>query len=74
LAHTDWRRWAGRTFLHDQISLFSARQSGDARGLCRLPLIAVIGVVFYGESLDLYLVLGAVLILLANYLNLKRQA
>lgn len=39
----------------------------------RLPLIAVIGVVFYGESLDLYLVLGAVLILLANYLNLKRQ-
>jgi len=40
----------------------------------RLPLIAVIGVVFYEESLDLYLVLGAVLILVANYLNLKRQA
>ena len=40
----------------------------------RLPLIAVIGVVFYNESLDLYLVLGAILILVANYLNLKRQA
>ena len=40
----------------------------------RLPLIAVIGVVFYGESLDFYLVLGAALILVANYLNLKRQA
>ena len=40
----------------------------------RLPLIAVIGVVFYEESLDLYLVLGAVLILVANYLNHKRQA
>jgi len=40
----------------------------------RLPLIAVIGVVFYGESLDFYLVLGAALILAANYLNLKRQA
>ncbi len=40
----------------------------------RLPLIAVIGVVFYDESLDLYLVLGAILILVANYLNLKRQA
>jgi len=40
----------------------------------RLPLIAVIGVVFYGESLDFYLVIGAALILAANYLNLKRQA
>jgi drug/metabolite transporter (DMT)-like permease len=40
----------------------------------RLPLIAVIGVVFYGESLDFYLGLGAALILVANYLNLKRQA
>jgi len=40
----------------------------------RLPLIAVIGVVFYGESLDFYLCLGAALILVANYLNLKRQA
>ena len=40
----------------------------------RLPLIAVIGVVFYNESLDLYLALGAILILVANYLNLKRQA
>ena len=40
----------------------------------RLPLIAVIGVVIYGESLDFYLVLGAALILAANYLNLKRQA
>ena len=40
----------------------------------RLPLIAVIGVVFYGESLDFYLGFGATLILVANYLNLKRQA
>ena len=40
----------------------------------RLPLIAVIGVVFYGESLDFYLVLGAALILAANDLNLKRLA
>ena len=40
----------------------------------RLPLVAVIGVVFYGERLDFYLVLGAALILAANYLNLKRQA
>ena len=38
-----------------------------------LALIAVIGVVFYGESLDFYLGLGAALILVANYLNLKRQ-
>ena len=39
----------------------------------RLPLIAVIGTIFYGELLDIYLILGAVLILTANYLNLRQR-
>ena len=39
----------------------------------RLPLIAVIGMLFYGEILDIYVLLGAVLILIANYLNLKQR-
>ena len=39
----------------------------------RLPLIAVIGTIFYGEILDIYLLLGAVLILTANYLNLRQR-
>ena len=37
----------------------------------RLPLIAIIGMLFYGEFVDIYVFFGAVLILIANYLNLK---
>jgi drug/metabolite transporter (DMT)-like permease len=37
----------------------------------RLPLIAIIGMLFYGEFVDIYVFLGAILILIANYLNLK---
>ena len=39
----------------------------------RLPLIAVIGMLFYGESLNIYVVLGSVLIFIANYINLKQR-
>ena len=39
----------------------------------RLPLIAVIGVIFYGEAVDIYVFMGAILILAANYLNLKQR-
>ena len=38
----------------------------------RLPLIVLIGVLFYGESIDIYLFLGAALILIANYLNVRQ--
>lgn len=38
----------------------------------RLPVIALIGVTFYDEALSLWLVLGGALILLANWLNLRR--
>ncbi len=36
----------------------------------RLPLIALIGMAFYDEPLDLYVILGAALIFGANYLNI----
>lgn len=38
----------------------------------RLPLIACIGMIFYSETLDAWLILGASLILLGNYLNVTR--
>ncbi len=38
----------------------------------RLPLVAVIGVMFYAEPLDGWVLLGAVLIFAANYLNVTR--
>jgi len=37
----------------------------------RLPVIAVIGMLFYGEALEWGLVAGAVLIIAANYLNIR---
>lgn len=40
----------------------------------RLPLIAVIGMVFYGELLDVWVVVGAALILAANYVNLRAKS
>jgi uncharacterized membrane protein len=34
LAYRDWRRWADRAFLHDEISIFGPGQSGDAGRFC----------------------------------------
>ena len=39
----------------------------------RLPLIAVIGTIYYEEVIDIYIVLGSSLILVANYLNIKQK-
>lgn len=39
----------------------------------RLPLIAVIGLVFYGESLDALVILGGGIILFANWINIRAQ-
>ncbi|MDC1249488.1 DMT family transporter [Planktomarina sp.] len=39
----------------------------------RLPLIAIIGMVFYGEDLDIFMVTGALMILVANYINLNHR-
>lgn len=36
----------------------------------RLPVIAVVGLLFYGEAVDLLVILGALIIFSANYLNL----
>lgn len=40
----------------------------------RLPIIAVIGMVFYAEPISIFVLLGAVLIFGANYLNITRGA
>lgn len=39
----------------------------------RLPAIAVVGMLFYGEALDAFVLLGAGLILGANMVNLRRR-
>ncbi|MGR3795049.1 DMT family transporter [Vannielia litorea] len=40
----------------------------------RLPLLAFVGMAFYGESLDIWVVLGAALILGGNFINLRANA
>lgn len=39
----------------------------------RLPIVAFIGVMFYAEALDAWIFLGAVLIFVANYLNVRQS-
>lgn len=40
----------------------------------RLPLIALVGMVFYGEGLDLYVFIGAAIIFGANYMNILTES
>lgn len=40
----------------------------------RLPLIAVVGMLFYNEALDLYVFIGAAIIFAANYINIWSES
>lgn len=40
----------------------------------RLPVIAVVGMILYGEGLDMFIFLGAVVIFAANYLNIWTES
>ena len=40
----------------------------------RLPVIAIIGMALYGEALDLFVFIGAVVIFAANYLNIWTES
>ena len=40
--------------------------------LFRLPLVVLIGVIFYSESGDIYIYVGSLLIVVANWLNVKK--
>ncbi len=39
----------------------------------RLPLIAALGALLYSEALDLYVALGALIIITANYANIRKE-
>jgi drug/metabolite transporter (DMT)-like permease len=59
--------------------LTQAFRSGDATvvvplDFLRIPLIALVGWMFYGESLDLFVFLGAVLIIAGILWNLRAEA
>ena len=41
--------------------------------LVRLPVIAVVGMVLYNEALDIWVLIGAVVIFAGNYLNILSE-
>ena len=39
----------------------------------RLPIISVIGYMFYNESLTWYILFGSLMVFLGNYINIKSE-
>ena len=39
----------------------------------RLPIIAIIGASFYNEAIDIWIIIGAIIIFAANYLNIRSE-
>lgn len=71
-----WLLWIGLAGLIAHFCLTKALSIAPASTVvpldfARLPLIAVIGAVYYGEALDIYVFAGAALIFAANYLNIR---
>jgi len=59
--------------------LSNAFRAGDATlvvplDFMRIPLIAVVGWAFYGESLDIFVLLGALIIVAGVLWNLRAEA
>lgn len=74
-AHWPWFVLVGLTGLSAHYCMVRALALADASivipmDLLRLPLIAILGFALYGERVDKYLALGAVMILAGNGLNL----
>ena len=71
-----WLLWIGLAGLIAHFCLTKALSIAPASTVvpldfARLPLIAVVGAVYYGEALDIYVFAGAALIFAANYLNIR---
>ena len=71
-----WAGVVGAGAVGAHYSMVRAFQLADATvvvpmDFLRLPLIAVIGLVFYGEALTLWVFAGAVIIFFATWLNLR---
>ncbi len=89
LALLDWRAptfdslpWiilAGITGLSAHYTMAQALRRLDASiaipiDFFRVPLIALIGFYFYGESIEIWLLIGAVMIFSSNYYALRKEA
>ena len=77
--HAPWLLLVAVTGLSAHYCMARALAHGDATiviplDFVRLPLIAVVGFVFYAESLELAILLGAVLIFAGNYYSILTES
>lgn len=73
-----WLAAVGVLGLSAHFSITSALKLADATVVApldffRLPLVAVVGMMLYGEPLELAVVLGGALVFLGNFLNLRAE-
>jgi len=73
-----WMLLVGVTAMSAHYCMTKAFQLADAGvvvplDFLRLPLIAVVGFVFYGEALDVWVLLGALLMFGGNLINLRAE-
>jgi drug/metabolite transporter (DMT)-like permease len=79
LADLPWLAVVAATGLSAHYGMTRALQQADATlvmpmDFLRLPLIAVVGLVFYGEALDPSVLVGAAMIFSGSYYSLSREA
>jgi len=79
LEHLPWIAVVGVAGLSSHFTLAQALKLADATiilpiDFLRLPLIALIGVLFYGELLDDWVIVGAAIIFGANYFAVWRES
>ncbi|MBC8338948.1 MAG: DMT family transporter [Alphaproteobacteria bacterium] len=78
LAHVPWLTVVGVAALSAHFCMVRAFLHADAivvvpMDFLRLPLIAVIGLLVYGEALDIWVLVGAMVIFAGNFLNILKD-
>lgn len=73
-----WMLLIGVAGLTAHVCLTRALQSAPATvvmpmDFARLPVIAIVAMLLYGESVDPFVIIGAVLIFVGNWVNLRRR-
>ncbi len=77
--HMHWIVLVGITALSAHYCIVRAFKHADAvvvvpMDFLRLPLIAVAGFIFYGESIELSLFIGAIIMFAGNYINVRAES
>lgn len=78
LAQAPWIILVGVTSLTGHYCMAKALTLSDATlvvpmDFLRLPLIALVGFLFYNEAIDMFVLLGAMIMLTGNYINIRAE-